>query len=649
MSEETTQKIYEFGDFRLIPGEELLLKDGTPIALTPKAFQTLFLLVKQRGHLVQKEELLNSIWGDAFVEEQAAAKTISAIRNALSEDSRKPEFIQTIPKRGYRFVGQVRETEATGNGMPVAAPPPVEPKTTYPAEQPTLRRFSMTIGFGMFSLVAIIVALGWSFGGWPKPVNVGAIKSLTVLPFENVSGNSADEYVVQGVTDSLTADLSRIGDLSFIPLSKEISDAKGAFDPKAVGQQIGADAVLSGTVVRSGERIRITAHLVDSVSGKYLWASTYERQASDLQSIQKELARNVVEEIRANVSSKDLDRLRVRRPVDPRAYDEYQLGRYHLNRQNAKDQEIGIAALEKAVEIDPKFALGYTELAQAYTWEHFSFSPEKTAELAEKASIASAKALDLEPELAEAYLARGRVLWTPARKFPHERAIRDYLHALELDPKLDEARNQIALVYCHIGALDEALRESYEGVKTNPNNNLLLLRIGQSLNSQGKYAEALSVLRGIPEEVHPSMTGHQTVWALLNLGRIDEAAAKTQQLMNDHPDDLGGTFASLKAVLAAMAGQNSTAQKYIAEAVEKGKGFGHFHHTAYTIACAYALMNKVDDAVRYLEMAVDTGFPCYPAFEIEPTLSNIRQDPRFIAFMSRAKDRFDQIRRDSGL
>lgn len=649
MSKAKTGKIYEFGGFRLIPGEEMLLREGKQVALTPKALQTLLFLIEQRGHLVEKRELLDKVWGDAFVEEQAASKTVSAVRFALQEDSKNREFIQTIPKRGYRFVGGVTEIEA-GNDTHATDTPPVHATVKSSTNQtPIIRsRFVMT-GFVVTALFVFTVGLGWSIGGWFQPADgTASIKSLTVLPLENVSGDPADEYLVDGVTDSVSTDLSRLSELSFLALPAEIRRGASSKDPKEIGTQLGVDAVLTGSVARSGERIRVTVQLIHSTTGRNLWANTYEREARDMQSLQKEIARNVAGEIRSSLSPQDLERLRVRRAVIPQAYDQFQRGRYYLNRQNREDQDTAITALEKAIEIDPTFAIAYTELAQAYTWKHFAFSPEKTRELAEKAFIATEKALSLDPELPEAYLARGRLLWTPENRFPHEKAIKDYRRALELDPKLYEARNQLALVYCHVGALEEALRESYEGVKINPTNNLLQLRIGQSMNSQGKYEEALSKLRGIPKKVHPSMIGHQTAWALYNLGRMDEASATVELFLSEEPD-AGGTFASIKAVLAASSGRNREAEELIKEALEKGKGYGHFHHTAYTIGCAYALMNKPEEAIRYLEMAAETGYPCYPSFEIEPSLNNIRQDPRFEEFMSRLKSRWETIRRDSAL
>jgi len=297
-------------------------------------------------------------------------------------------------------------------------------------------------------------------------------------------------------------------------------------------------------------------------------------------------------------------------------------------------------ALERAVATDPTFAAAHAELAQAYVWKLFLFAPGE-GQWAEKAFVASEKALSLDPNLAVAYQARGRILWTPANHFPHEKAIREYRRALTLNPHLDEARNQLALVYCHIGAFDEALRESQEAVTTNPINNLAQLRIGQTLNFQGKYEEALSVLRTIPQEANPALVGYQIAWALFNLGRKEEASAMLERFLRDYPEDSGGLFTSVQAVLAASAGQERVAEDKIKSAVERGKGFGHFHHTAYHIACAYARMNKPEQAIRWLEVAAEGGFPCYPLFEKDINLDNLRQDARFVSFLEKQRQRWE--------
>ena len=258
--------------------------------------------------------------------------------------------------------------------------------------------------------------------------------------------------------------------------------------------------------------------------------------------------------------------------------------------------------------------------------------------------MAAEKALALDPDLAVAYLARGRLLWTPANHFPHEKAIREYRRALELNPNLDEARNQLALIYNHIGALDEAIRELERAVATNPTNGLAQFRIGETLLFQEKFEQALTTLRGVPSDVNPALVGHQIVWALFNLGRKDEASAALDRFLQDSPDDDRGLLTSQQAVFAAADGQNEIAEEKIRLAVEKGKGYGHFHHTAYHIAVAYARMNNAEQSVKWLKAAAEDGFPCYPLFENDDNLNNIRQDGRFVEFMSELKPQWELFR-----
>src|SRR6185295_4701200 len=239
-------------------------------------------------------------------------------------------------------------------------------------------------------------------------------------------------------------------------------------------------------------------------------------------------------------------------------------------------------------------------------------------QLEEKAFMALERALSLDPNSAVAHLARGRLLWTPANHFPHEKAIREYRRALALNPDLDEARNQLAMVYNHIGAFDEALKELEQAIAINPSNSPAQFRIGETFLFQCKYEQALTTLRNVPRETNRAMVGHQIVWALFNLGRKEEAAANIEQFLKDYPEDNRGLFTSVQAVMAAKDGRERVAEDKIKLAIEKGKGFGHFHHTAYYIACAYALMNKREMAIKWLESTAADGFPCYYLFKTDP-------------------------------
>ncbi|MDQ3255151.1 MAG: protein kinase, partial [Acidobacteriota bacterium] len=508
----------------------------------------------------------------------------------------------------------------------------------------TIKRHKSLATFALVALLVGAIGLGYYFFSAGKTAS-GAngkkiIQSLAVLPLENLSGDTSQDYFADGMTEALITDLAKVGALRVISLPS-VMQYKGARKPlPEIGRELNADVVLTGSVVRSGERVRIAVQLINTATGRNLWADSYERDLRDVLALQREVIRDIVGEIRIELTPQEQGQFGSVRPVNPEAYDHYLRGRFYLNRQKRDGNEAAIMALERAVATDPTFAAAYAELSQAYVWKLFLFAPEE-GQLAEKAFVTAEKALSLDPNLALAYLARGRILWTPANHFPHEKAIREYRRALTLNPNLDEARNQLALVYGHIGAFDEALQESHKAITTNPHNNLAQFRIGETLNFQGKYEDALSVLRAIPQEVNPELVGVHIAWALFNLGRKDEASAVLEQLLKDYPEDRGGLFTSVQAVLAASAGQEQRVEDKIKLAVERGKGFGHFHHTAYHIACAYALMNKPEQAIKWLEVTAEEGFPCYPLFVSDANLDTIRQNPKFQSFLSAQKQEWE--------
>ncbi len=651
--DKTAQHIYEFGPFRLIPEESQLLLDGQPVPLTPKAFDLLIVLVDGAGHLLGKAELLERVWPDSFVEEGNLTVKMSELRRALGKGADGAQYIETVPRRGYRFVADVRQSG--GDEAPAAMPAAAEVEDTRaveqkspPADVPTQNVPSRRWLFLLLGVAVLVAVLfGLNSGGLRERLlgsdAPAAIRSLAVLPLENLSGDASQDYFADGMTEALITDLAKIHELRVIS-RPSVVQYKGTRKPVAeIARELNVDAVLTGSVVRSGERVRITVQLIHAPTERTLWTDSYERDLRDVLALRREVTRDIVAGIKIKLTPQEQIQFGSARPVNPEAYDHYLRGKFYLHRQNKEDNETAIAALESAVAADATFAAAHAELAQAYVWKLFLFAPNEE-QLAEKAFVSAEKALALDPELAVAYLARGRLLWTPANHFPHEKAIREYRRALELDPNLDEARNQLGLVLNHIGAFDEAIRELERAVVTNPNNSLAQFRIGETLLFQGKSEEALTDLRRVPKDVNPALVGHQIVWALFNLGRRDEAAEQLEKFLVDYPDDNRGLLTSLQAVLAASAGQNAVAEEKIESAVKKGKGFGHFHHTAYHIACAYALMNKPEEAVRWLTVAAEDGFPCYPLFETDPNLNNIRDDARFITFMTNLRRQWEQYK-----
>ncbi len=494
--------IYEFGPFRLIPEERQLLRDNQPVSLTPKAFDLLFVLVENSGHLLEKDELMKRVWPDSFVEEANLSVKMSALRRALGEGPNEHQYVETVPRRGYRFVAGVTErwdegtesstrelSEEDNDSSPVAdgeRQASSTPQAAVSRPRVAFRRWQLVL-VGLLLLSALL--LGLNAGGLRERLlgkgNPVRIQSLAVLPLENLSGDASQDYFADGMTEALITDLAKIGALRVISRSSVMQYKGSRRALPEIGRELNVDAVLTGSMIKSGERVRISVQLIDAARDQNLWTDSYERNLRDVLALQREVTRDIVGEIRIKLTPQEEMRFGSAAPVNPEAYDHYLRGKFYLHRQTKDDNEAAVAALERAVASDPAFAAAHAELAQGYVWKLFLFAPAEEL-LAEKAFVAAEKALALDPNLAVAYLARGRLLWTPANHFPHEKAIREYRRALELNPNLDEARNQLALVYNHVGALDEALEELQRAVATNPSNSLAQFRIGETFLFQGK-------------------------------------------------------------------------------------------------------------------------------------------------------------------
>ncbi|MFL6468378.1 MAG: TPR end-of-group domain-containing protein [Pyrinomonadaceae bacterium] len=331
-------------------------------------------------------------------------------------------------------------------------------------------------------------------------------------------------------------------------------------------------------------------------------------------------------------------------PIDPsKAHDYYLRGKIKIGSENPEDNETSIKYLEQAVAADPNYAEAYAALAQAYNIKAFlRVSGEENKRLNEEAEVAVEKALSLNPNLAYAHFARGLILWTPNKRFPHEQAIQSLKRAITLDPNLDDAHHRLAVIYFHIGLFDKSKEELDKTMAINPNNTLGRFRFGVLEGYRGRYEEALAAFKTIPRDASPSLIDRNVADVLFRLGRTEESAAVVEEYFRKYPTDEGGNVTSVNAMLLAKAGKESDAEAAIQHAIEIGRGFGHFHHTAYNIACAYALLNKTDEAVKWLTVAADEGFPCYPYFEIDHELDNIRQNVAFIALMNRLKAQWEK-------
>jgi TolB-like protein/Tfp pilus assembly protein PilF len=494
---------------------------------------------------------------------------------------------------------------------------------------------------GVLALAVIAVGpLRERFLGTTPPAR---IESLAVLPLENLSGDPEQDYFTDGITEALITDLGKIRSLRVIARSS-VMQYKGTSAPlNEVARELGAQALVAGSVMRSGDRVRVAAQLIDPETGRHVWSESYERELRDVLALQRQVAQAIAAELRAKLTPEEQARFTKSRPVDPEAYELLLRARYLGTRTTDEDSREAIALLERAIAIDPGFAPLHAVLAAAYVSRLNFLMPEEARQLEQKAYAATEKALSLDPEIAEAYLARGNLLWTPSYRYAHERAVQEYRRALSLNPNLDRAHEGLARVFAHLGFFEDALQHSAKALEINPSNALATSNRGEALLWMGKDEEALAALSSVPRSAVPEVVEAHVAWALYRLGRREEALAHLRQASRDYPDDASGVLAGAEAMLLADSDPR-TAVELIGR-VEKRKAVGPYHHAAHFAGCAYAQMGRADQAVRWLRECAETGFPCYPMFAHDPTLDPIRQDPRFKAFLADMQEQSETRRR----
>lgn len=648
MQDNQAKPVYEFGPFRLDPSEHTLVREGKPVAIAPKVFDILTVLVEKNGHLFGKEELMQAVWPDSFVEEGNLTRNISTLRTALGEDPDGHQYIETVPKRGYRFVGSVREAtdalevgKATSN-LAKNMDSTESLQTRRPHQEVAVTRrnwYGASVASRIFGLaVAALAVTAGSYAFFfrstsdaPQP----EIKSLAVLPLKSLS--SDDQYLGLGLADTIITRVSEINNLIVRPSSAVSKYANQQINPLDAAKELKVDSVLEGTIQHASDHLRINFNLLRTQDGASLWSQTFDLNPKDPFKMQDEVSQQVATRLRLRLRPRGIGSAH---KVNSESYDYYLRAKFHSGRQSPKDNETAIELLERAVAMDPDFAAAYAALAQEYRDRSVALKPSDK-DWEEKATVAVSKALALDPDLAEAHVSRAVLLWTHNNHFPHEIAAQELRKALELNPNLDEAHHQLGNIYNHIGLLDKGQDEIQKAVAINPANAGARFRVGVNLLYQSNYEQALAAFREATKFNPQQIWGYQTAWALFQLGRKDEAAAIVEESLAKYPDDEGGSLTSFEAILAASVGDRRKAEAKIQRATASGQDYSHFHHTAYAIASAYALLKKPELALKWLQRAADDGFPCYPFFEKDPNLNNLRQNPRFIAFMTQLKRRWE--------
>jgi len=464
-------------------------------------------------------------------------------------------------------------------------------------------------------------------------------RSIAILPFQNFGGRTEEDYFSDGMTESLITDLAKIKGLLVIARNSVFAYKNKNVDVRKVGEDLHVRYVLEGSVQRSGDSVRVNAQLIDTASGYHVWAEKYDRPMKDLFAVQDDLSAHIVRSLQAAIGGS-----RVERGPPPtsnlEAYDAFLRGRYYFNQFDWARKDDSIPLFEKAVELDPSFAQGHAALASSFAKKAFEGDPDGSWR--SKATAEIEKALALDPNLPQAYLARGNLAWTSENSFPHAQAAADFHRAIELNPGLEGAHAALASLYYHVGVLEKALAEYALTLRTDPHDLNSLYRVPRIHLYQGKYAEALSEY-----DANPHFRDDFLVPIVLaHLGRWEEAfrRAGADRAPTHPPEEEKSDQASTVAVLHAHAGETSAAEREIAVAIQRRRPHGsHFHHASYNLATAYALMGRRKEALEWLEWTAGDGMPCYPLFEKDPFLDGLRGDPDFQAFLARQRAQWERF------
>ena len=583
-----------FGVFELNTATGELRKSGHTIRLRPQAVKVLLLLASRPGQLVTREELRAETWGnETFVDfEHGLNLCIREVRAALDDDADTPRYVETLPRRGYRFIAQVNGLQRDARSGAITG----EPDQLEASERPYSRwqPLWLRVAAGIVAAFAIGV-FAWGIGR--RWVGAGdshpSIHTLAVLPLANLSNDPEQEFFADGMTDELITNLAKVSALRVISRTSVMRYRNTQKPLGEIGKELGADALIEGTVLRSGNSVRITVQLINASTDRHLWAEEYQRDVQDVLALQADVARAITTAVQINLTPQQQLRLASTHQIDPEAHDAYLRGLYLFRKGKPESTEKAIGYFEQAIARNPDDPLIYAALSDAYS----SLTPHARAPLdvLPKAKAAAARAVELDDTLAEAHASLAYVkLWFD---WDWPGAEREYRRALELNPNLSKAHTGYAAYLATIGRVQEAINEAERAHQLDPVSLSSLDSEASVFIYSRRYAEAVELCRR-KIELEPNA---DRVWAWL---------AVTQTLLGHHTEAvdaadgavrLSGARVPYEAVYAyAMAGQKEKARKMFTSLVDPG---GKPYVCGYNMGVISLALGEKDRAVDWLEKA----------------------------------------------
>ncbi len=627
-------RFYRFGEFRVDTRSRSLHRGKELVPLSPKAFEVLLVLVQRNGGIVSKEELMKAVWPDSFVEESNLTQTVFVLRKALGETSDQ-RYILTVQGRGYRFAANVVSDEeaalGTGSAEPGSVPAEVPKASVRPdGRLPTAWLFSAS---GLIVLL-IAGALGYFWWTRPKPQasTQPASTMLAVLPFVNLTGDASQEYFSDGLTEELITQLGNLDrqHLRVIARASVMHYKTSQATIGQIGEELGAQYVLEGSVRRDADQVRVTAELISVKDQKRLWSREYNRELLHVLNVQDEIAEAVSQEMRLTLGDHFGTKETVARPpLSPegyQAYDLYLRGRYFWNKRSPRGFEQAVKYFEEAIAKDPGYAPAYAGLADSYAlMSAYDIAPPSV--LIPKARAAAQKALMLDENLAEAHVSLAVIAqdydwdWQTSEK--------QYQRAIQLDPNYATAHHWYAEHLALRGRFEEAFAEMDRALQLDPLSLIVQTDHGVILYFARQYDRALEQFQAV-HEMEPNFPRNMTIYAYVQENQFDRAFRELEAL--ERIDDKGYWIWCAKAYTYGRSGQLDEAKR----ALEKAKTLSQRSQLdPLTFVAPYIATGDSNEAFMLLDKSIAMHSPGLTALKVDPIYDPLRGDPRFSRLLLR--------------
>jgi DNA-binding winged helix-turn-helix (wHTH) protein/TolB-like protein len=634
--------LYEFDEFFLDPADRALLRDGKTVSLTPKSFDILVTLVERNGQLVTKDELMRRIWPDSFVEEANLTVNVSALRKALGDTPEHQQYIETVPKMGYRFIAPVRALDGNpASAIEFVSTPELTQKensgsaelsqTTTPAL--STQRWISARGFGIFASGILIALAGlWLFSRARSSTHITPqARRLAILPFLNLKKDPATDFLGYSLADAVITKLGNVEALRVRPSYAIERYRDQVVDIQKIASDLDVDTLLTGNFIRDGDDLRITCQLLDVKSRNLLWKGAFEVRYQKLFSLQDQVTEQIIRGLEVNLSSSEAARLKMDEPANPLAYEYYLRG---VDLYSRSDFAMAIQMLEKSAEMDPKYALTWAYLGRSYT-AGGSFQLEGR-DYYQKAQAAFDRALGLQPAQIDTRVYLANFLTDTGRV---EQAVPLLRESLKTNPNHAELHWELGYAYRYAGMLNESVEECERARQLDPN-----VKINSSaLNAYLYLGEYEKFLESLPPGSEVPFLMFYRGFAEYHQKQFNRAATDFDRSFQLDPKLLQTQVG--KALSDAMVHQESRGIGILrsAEAKINERGVGD-SEAIYKIAQAYTVLGDTASALRMLKHSIDNGFFAYPYLVKDPLLAGLRGQREFEVLLEKARTRHEAFK-----